>query len=167
MNTNAGTIESFYSALQRRDHAGMAACYHSSVHFSDPVFPDLRGDEARAMWHMLCDQGSDLDVTFSDVAAEGDRGSAHWEARYTFPPTGRMVHNRVDAIFEFEDGKIIRHVDSFDLWRWTRMALGTMGVLTGWSGFTKDKVRQTADRGLRRFMDEHPEHSRRRTDEPG
>jgi len=154
--THIETIESFYRAFQRRDYAGMAACYHPSIHFSDPVFSDLRGDEARAMWHMLCEQGTDLHVTFTDVTEEGDGGGAHWDAHYTFSPTGRLVHNKVDARFEFEDGKIIRHIDNFDLWRWTRMALGTTGVVTGWSGFAQAKVRATADRSLRRFIAAHP-----------
>lgn len=153
------TIESFYRSFQQRDYAGMAACYHESVRFSDPVFPDLQGDEARAMWHMLCEQGTDLRVTFTDVTAERDAGRAHWDAHYTFSPTGRLVHNKVDAHFEFEDGKIIRHVDSFDLWRWTRVALGTTGVVTGWSGFAQGKVRAMADRSLRRFIATHPEYS--------
>jgi ketosteroid isomerase-like protein len=162
--THIETIESFYRAFQQRDYEGIAACYHPSIHFSDPVFPDLRGDEARAMWHMLCEQGTDLHVTFTDVLAEGDGGGAQWDAHYTFSPTGRLVHNKVYASFEFEDGKIIRHVDSFDLWRWTRMALGTTGVVTGWSGFAQAKVRATADRSLRRFIAAHPEYNVPATD---
>jgi ketosteroid isomerase-like protein len=157
--THIETIESFYHSFQERDYQGMTACYHPSIWFSDPVFPNLRGDEARAMWHMLCEQGTDLGVAFSDVEAESNSGSARWDAHYTFAPTGRLVHNKVDARFEFRDGKIIRHVDSFDLWRWTRMALGATGVITGWSGFAKAKVRATADRSLRRFIAAHPEYT--------
>ena len=53
----------------------------------------------------------------------------------------------------------VRHVDSFDLWRWMRMALGTTGVVTGWSGFAHAKVRATAEHSLRRFTAAHPEYS--------
>lgn len=157
--THIETIESFYRSFQERDYVGMTACYHESIRFSDPVFPDLRGDEARAMWHMLCEQGTDLRVVFSGVEAEGESGGARWDAHYTFSPTGRLVHNKVDARFEFQDGKIIRHVDDFDLWLWTRMALGTIGVITGWSGFARAKVRATADRSLRHFIATHPEYT--------
>jgi ketosteroid isomerase-like protein len=138
----------------------MASCYHPDVHFSDPVFPDLHGDEVRAMWHMLCDQGQDLVVRASDIAVEDDTGSALWQATYTFTPTGRMVHNHIAASFTFSDGKIIRHVDSFDLWRWLRMAVGVSGLLIGWSGSAKAKVRQTGEAGLERFLDDHPEYQR-------
>jgi len=61
------TITNFYTAFGQRDHQAMAACYHPDVRFSDPVFEDLQGDEARAMWHMLCDQGRDLEVSVSDI----------------------------------------------------------------------------------------------------
>ena len=159
VHENAETIAAFYTAFQERDHAGMAACYHPDIHFSDPVFTDLQGDEARAMWHMLCDQGADLRVTFSDVTADSDRGSAEWEARYTFRPTGRVVTNVISASFIFADGKIVQHVDDFDLWRWMRMALGTTGVMIGWSPPAKRKVRETGKRELDRFIADHPEYA--------
>ncbi len=159
MSSNAQTIESLYQALQRRDHAAMAACYHPAIEFFDPVFLDLRGDEVLAMWHMLCERGTDLGVTYTDVDVKGDRGGARWEARYGFGPKRRTVHNRIDATFRFEGGKIIRHRDDFDLWRWTRMALGFPGTLLGWTGYSKTKVRTTARKGLSRFMAEHPEYT--------
>lgn len=86
----------------------MAACYHPEVHFSDPVFADLRGEEAGDMWRMLCGRATDLRIEFDEVTVDEDRGSAHWEAWYTFS-TGRKVHNVIDASFEFSDGLILRH----------------------------------------------------------
>jgi ketosteroid isomerase-like protein len=158
VDTNAATIERFYEALSRGDYSTMGACYHPEVHFSDPVFEDLHGLEASAMWHMLCESGSDLNVTFDNVTGEGATGSAHWEARYTFSPTGRWVHNKIDAQFEFADGLITRHADTFDLWKWTRMALGTTGLLIGWTSSAKSKVRSAAQVRLARFIDDHPEY---------
>jgi hypothetical protein len=57
LNQNEQLIESFYLAFQKRDAASMAECYDPSVHFSDPVFTNLQGLEANAMWAMLCEQG--------------------------------------------------------------------------------------------------------------
>lgn len=137
----------------------MARMYDAEIHFSDPVFTELRGSEVYAMWHMLCEQGSDLSVTLDSVAASGDGDvRARWEARYTFGPERRAVHNKIEASFTFADGKVIRHNDRFDLWRWTRMALGPVGILTGWTGFTQSKVRATARRSLTRFIDAHPDY---------
>ena len=144
-------IEEFYTAFSKRDGEAMSACYHPKAHFSDPVFPDLRGDEVGKMWRMLCKRGKDLEIEFRDVAADGDEGQAHWDATYTFSATGRKVFNQIDATFTFEDGKIKRHVDSFDLWKWTRMALGLPGVVLGWSPMVQNKVRKTAAAGLAAF----------------
>ena len=59
-------------------------------------------------------------------------GRAHWVATYTYSATGRPVENRIDATFEFRDGRIVRHRDRFDLYRWARQALGPKGLLLGW-----------------------------------
>ena len=158
MNSNSALITSFYEAFQERDYTRMIDCYHPSVHFSDPVFTDLRGNDAKAMWHMLCERGTDLEVTFRDVQAGDNEGRSHWEARYTFSKGSRHVHNVVEASFAFQDGLIIRHTDAFDLWRWTRMAIGPAGTALGWSGPFQNKVRATAMGGLRKFIAGHPEY---------
>ena len=103
---------------------------------------------------MLCARkDSDTVITYSDVRADDAAGSARWEARYTFPDSsGRPVHNRITATFAFKDGKIVRHVDRFDLWSWTRMAMGPAGVLLGWTPFFQNAVRKKASRRLEGFM---------------
>ena len=136
----------------------MAACYAKDAVFSDPVFPHLEGKRIAAMWHMLCEQGTDLVVTHSGVTADTSSGSAHWEPVYTFGPWKRTVHNQIDASFEFTDGAISRHTDHFDLWRWMRMALGVPGILIGWTGSAKAKVRDQAERSLEQFIEANPEY---------
>jgi ketosteroid isomerase-like protein len=148
---NAQLIESFYTAFKNRDPEKMIACYAPDVWFSDPVFRDLRGPRAGAMWRMLAERASSLEVTFSDVLADDTTGSAHWEARYVFSATGRKVHNIIDARFELRDGKITRHADTFDLWRWSGMALGPKGKLLGWAPPIKNAIHKTAMRGLEAF----------------
>ena len=148
MNANEAVIRRFYSAFQQRDAAGMIACYAPDVQFSDPVFTDLRGAAAGAMWKMLCERGKDLRIEFRDVRADGTTGSAHWEAWYTFSTTGRHVHNIIDATFEFRDGKITKHTDRFDLHRWSGLALGLPGKLLGWSPLLQNKIRAMARKGL-------------------
>ena len=132
----------------------MAACYHPSVTFSDEVFLDLDAPRAKAMWQMLCERGKDLKVEFRDVDADDSAGRAHWEAWYTFSATRRPVHNKIDARFEFKDGKIIKHRDTFNFWAWARQALGPTGLLLGWSGFLKNRVRTQAARNLDTFLRE-------------
>jgi ketosteroid isomerase-like protein len=148
-------IESFYTSFQRRDAEGMVACYHPDIWFSDPVFHDLRGPRAGAMWRMLCERAQSLDITFRDVRADEAAGGAHWEARYVFSATGRDVHNVIEARFEFRDGKIIRHADTFDLWRWAGMALGVKGKLLGWLPPIQNAIHGKAMRGLEAFEKQH------------
>jgi ketosteroid isomerase-like protein len=157
MHPHAQLIETFYVRFAQRDHAGMIACYAPEITFNDPVF-SLSGKRAGAMWHMLCEGGKDLRIVASDIWADDTRGRAHWEATYTFSSTGRKVHNIIDATFELANGKITRHQDRFPLWRWTRMALGTSGVLLGWTPIVQGKVRKTAADRLERFIAAHPEY---------
>jgi ketosteroid isomerase-like protein len=152
MHPNAALIERFYASFAARDAAGMRACYHPDIVFSDPAFGELRGAQAGAMWAMLCERGTDLRVTCSGVEADDAHGRAHWEATYTFSQTGRRVHNRIDAEFAFRDGLIARHTDRFGFWAWARQALGPAGLLLGWTPFLRGKVRATARRGLEKYM---------------
>ncbi|MBL4688012.1 MAG: nuclear transport factor 2 family protein [Nannocystaceae bacterium] len=149
---HADVIATLYRSLDAGDGEAMAALYHPDATFSDPVFTDLKGKEVGAMWQMLCSRSSDLRVEHSAVKVDGDRGSAHWEAYYTFSATGRSVHNIIDAEFRFEGDKIIEHRDHFSLWRWSRQALGPIGLALGWSPIVAGKVRGQASKGLALYM---------------
>lgn len=152
MHPNTELIHRFYTAFGERDHEAMAACYRDDAEFSDPVFQNLKGAEVGAMWRMLCLRGKDLAITFDGVEADDSEGRANWQAVYSFGATGRKVHNRIAASFVFEEGAIRRHKDVFDLYRWTRMALGPPGILLGWSGLIQNKVRRQAMGSLEKFM---------------
>ncbi|PZR48685.1 nuclear transport factor 2 family protein [Paraburkholderia fungorum] len=145
---NTELIERFYTAFQQRDADTMAVCYADDVVFSDPAFGELRGEEARDMWRMLVARAQDFSLTFDGVEADEHNGRAHWVARYTFSQTGRTVVNRIDARFRFREGRIVEHRDAFDLWRWTRQALGVKGVLLGWTSFVQRAIRAQARKGL-------------------
>ena len=158
MNTHQKLITDFYAAFQNKDWKTMQACYHDEVSFQDPVFPSLKGKDAKAMWHMLTNASKDLILEYNSVEANDHEGSAHWEARYTFSKTGRKVHNIIEAKFEFKDGKIIRHTDKFSFWRWIRMALGTPGLFLGWAPMIRNKVRETAKNNLKLFKVRYPQY---------
>lgn len=155
MHPNAELIETFYKAFAAGDANAMVACYHPEIHFSDPVFTDLRGERAGAMWKMLTARAKDLRVVHSGVSADDTVGRAHWDADYTFGATGLPVHNVIDARFTFRDGKIIRHVDTFDLHRWAGMALGLKGKLLGWLPPVQNGIRQKAAAGLDAYLAKH------------
>ena len=108
------------------------------------------------MWRMLCERGTDLRIEASGIEADSAKGSARWEAWYTFSATGRPVHNIINASFTIRDGLIQSHVDSFDLYRWARQALGFKGLLLGWSSPVQGAIRAQAARALEAFVRKHP-----------
>jgi hypothetical protein len=152
VNKHEQVINRFYEGFRARDAEAMCSCYHPEVEFSDSVFRDLKGREATGMWRMLCARAEDLQVTFGSVHADGAHGSAHWEAVYTFSGTGRRVHNVIEASFEFRDDLVVRHVDRFSFWKWSRMALGPAGLFLGWTPLMRAAVRKRARHGLDAFL---------------
>jgi ketosteroid isomerase-like protein len=151
---NEALIERFYAAFAERNGAAMAACYAPEVSFSDPVFPDLHGDEAGAMWRMLTERATDLRIELLEREAGDERGSARWRAHYTFTQTGRPVVNDVRASFRFAGGLIVEHRDEFDFHRWARQALGPVGLVLGWTPLLRASVRRRARAGLEQFRAE-------------
>ena len=152
------TITRFYAAFAQLDAATMAACYAPDASFQDEAFTLEGRRQIGGMWRMLCEatkaKGRDVwRLEASNFTAQGSRGTAHWEAHYRFSATGRMVHNIIEAEFEFApDGLIRRHRDRFPFWRWSRQALGTPGLLLGWTPILRGKVRAQAAAKLAPFM---------------
>jgi ketosteroid isomerase-like protein len=130
MADNAQLIAQLYEALNRHDGDAMAGLYDPEGRFHDPAFGELSGAEAGDMWRMLTGRAEDLKVELAEHSAEGDSGTAHWIATYTFS-TGRHVVNDIHARFRFRDGLITDHEDSFSFWRWARQALGPPGLVLG------------------------------------
>jgi ketosteroid isomerase-like protein len=151
-NENELLVERFYTAFQNKDAAGMQACYADDVVFTDPAFGMLHGDNAKQMWGMLLERGKDLKIDFSDIKDNGKTITASWQAQYAYGPKKRKVDNQIKARFWVLNGKIIRHVDRFDLWKWSRQALGPMGFVLGWSGYFKQKLQSKTRAMLKKYM---------------
>jgi hypothetical protein len=148
------TLERFYKAFAGLDAKTMALCYAQDAQFDDPVF-SLRGrTHIGGMWTMLCSNvkktgRNEWKLEVRDITDT----SAHWEPTYRFSTSGLMVHNIIDAEFEFDSqGLIKRHRDRFSFWRWSRQALGMTGVLLGWTGWLRSKVRRQASRNLAKHL---------------
>ena len=153
MHPHERLIRDFYAAFARHDAEGLARCYHRDVFFTDPVFPALRGPDASDRGRMLLSRAQDLQVTLDEASADESGGRARWTARYTFSRTGRQVVNRIEALFAFRDGLIVRHFDHFSFWRWASQALGPAGKLLGWSLPIKWKVRKDAAAALEKYVE--------------
>jgi len=147
-------VETFYSAFKNLDAETMVNCYHDEVVFEDLAFGILKGVQAKNMWRMLCEsqKGKDFKIIYSNIEADNLKGKAHWEAFYTFSKTGRKVHNVIDAQFEFKEGKIIKHTDTFNLYKWSKQAFGLTGFFLGWTRFFKNKLNAQTNSLLTKFV---------------
>ncbi|MGM5470441.1 nuclear transport factor 2 family protein [Flavobacteriaceae bacterium LMO-SS05] len=146
-------IETFYNAFKNLDAETMASCYHEHILFEDPAFGILKGVHAKNMWRMLCEsqKGKDFKITYSNIEANNLKGTAQWEAFYTFSKTGRQVHNIIQASFEFKEGKIIKHIDDFDLYHWSKQAMGFKGLIFGKTKFFKNQLNAQTQNLLLKF----------------
>lgn len=150
---NEAVIKQFYQSFSDGNADGMIACYHDDIVFTDPAFGTLEGEKAKAMWQMLLSRGdSKPEIQFSNVSADDKYGKADWVAKYNYGPQKRKVVNTITARFAFKDGKIIKHTDDFDLWKWSQQALGVSGYLLGWSSFMKNQIQKKTNGLLGKFM---------------
>lgn len=146
-------IEKFYTAFQNGDEQGMTDCYHENIVFQDLAFGRLEGNKAKKMWEMLLSRKVETTkISFQNIQTTDNSGSADWRAEYLFGKKKRKVINTIHAEFKFQDGKIIEHIDSFNLWRWSRQALGPIGLLLGWSAFLRNKVQKSTNAQLASFI---------------
>ena len=157
MHPNQTRLDNFCAVFARLDADAMAAFYAPGAQFDDEAF-SLRGHEqVTGMWRMLCDEtkakGDVWKLAYGGIEADARRGKAHWEADYRFSATGRLVHNVIDGVFEFDErGLITRHRDRFSFCAWSRQALGAPGILLGWTPFLRRKVEQQAAASLQKYL---------------
>lgn len=145
MNSNEQLIFKFYTAFAKADTKTMCECYHANIQFQDPAFGILKDNDVCKMWNMLIDKSKgNIKIEFSDVKADDYSGTAKWIATYNFSKTNRKVVNVIYAQFQFKDNLIIRHTDNFDLWKWSKQALGFKGLLLGWTGFMQKQIQKQA-----------------------
>lgn len=153
MISNQEIIQNFYTAFANGDADGMNQYYAKEVIFEDPAFGQLQGDEARAMWSMLHERSKgNLQITFEVITVNEQTGQAKWIAVYPYGPKKRVVTNHVTASFEFENGKIIKHTDHFNIWKWSSQALGLPGYLLGWSPFMKNQIQKQTNKLLGKYQ---------------
>jgi ketosteroid isomerase-like protein len=156
MPDNKQVIERFYTAFQKLDYKTMQDCYSDDIMFNDPAFGFLKGEEAKAMWEMLCKRATDLKIEFSNIQLlDEEYATCDWVARYTFTGTGRKVINHIKAYMRLKDGKITEHSDAFKLSKWAGQALGFKGQLLGWTGFMKRKIQKNARKNLVAYIEKN------------
>jgi hypothetical protein len=154
MLPNEMIIARFYGAFQQKNAAEMNRCYAENIAFSDPVFGLLQGAEVRSMWEMLCRNGKDLQLSFGNIQLlDEEYATCDWVAQYSFSQTKRRVVNKIKAHIRVENGIITEHTDAFDIYNWSRQALGLKGWLFGWTAWFQKKLQQKTRKTLEKFME--------------
>ena len=147
------TADKFYASFSQGNANEMLKLYHPEIEFADPAFGTLKAEKAHAMWRMLLSsKQAQLKISYTIIDYSDTQVKVNWIADYYFGPKKRKVKNNVIADLTFQDGKVIKHTDSFDLWKWSRQALGISGFLPGWSGFLKRKIQERTNKRLINYM---------------
>ncbi len=156
MNNDERLVERFFTAFKKLDANGMNACYSNDIAFYDPMFELLRGDEARAMWQMLCKNAKEFSLEFDSIKnMEDGYYTCNWQAKYKFSATGRRVVNNGKAHMKIENGLITEHSDGWSLAKWSAQAIGLPGKFFGWAGFFRRRLKNNARRNLLNFIQQN------------
>ena len=150
--TNKKLITQFYYSFANNKVKSMINCYDNKIVFKDPVFGELKGNKAKQMWKMLLSKNKNIKITTSDIFVGENSGVVKWKAEYTYGKNKRKIVNNVMATFEFKDGKIIKHIDNFNFYNWSKQALGIKGLLLGWTTFFQKKIQKKANSKLNLFI---------------
>lgn len=154
-------VDRFFEAFSASDWQTMARCYHDKASFSDPVYPDLREERIVYMWHQLLsaaetsnlNSGRKKSLSLNNLKLEyrvlfGDERKAQvlWTASYRYG--NRSVSNEVLSTLAIWDDKIVRQVDEYNFWRWSRQALGLTGLAFGTMPWYQRSVQRSAQSRL-------------------
>jgi len=140
MHPNHDLLDRLYTALNKRDHDAMAACYTPDAHFRDIAFDWDKRDGIHTMWRMICSR--EIHATFAIIDADETHGFAGAVFSYKFGASedpsrpGRPVCNPTISTFTFHKGRIVRQEDCCDAKAWARMAIGN-----GPKGFLAGRIR--------------------------
>jgi len=146
-------LQKFYNSFSAGDAREMIASYHEDIVFHDPAFGTLKGSRAKAMWEMLLSKkDANASINYEILEVDDKRAKVFWTAQYKYGPKKRNVVNKVTANFEFKDGKIIKHTDDFNLWAWSKQALGASGYLLGWSPYMRNQIQKKTGQLLNSYI---------------
>jgi hypothetical protein len=150
----AKVLAQFYDAFSVLDAKTMASMYHEQASFSDPAFPDLRGERIGMMWAMMCRRAKKFSLSYKILFADERKAQVEWQANYLYGGK-RKVENHILSTISLWDGLIVRQVDEFDFPKWAKQALGFPGLVAGNTEWLRRKVQVTAKEQLDQFIIKH------------
>lgn len=149
-------IHRWLKAFQSSDYDTMATCYHPDATFTDIAFVLQGQKQIHAMWHMICENGIEVELKESPRAT-GETVTTKIIDTYKLSNTGRQVKNPVLCTFRFREGKIIEQRDKCDPIAWAAQAFGGIkGWFVGRIGLLR---RIAARKKIEAFIQQHPQYA--------
>ena len=113
-------VRSFADAFNRRDVAGLVACFTPDARYVDGFYGRHAGAaQLRAMFERMYREGRDYVWTMDAVVESPTRAMAEWTFSYVVSDAlprsaGRRIRFRGMSVFELAGGKIAAYRESFD-----------------------------------------------------
>jgi SnoaL-like domain len=125
------SVEAFVRAIGTQDRQALQACYHESVSYSTPLFPDLRKELVLDAWDLIYQGMESLRIEHEFLFADERKAQLAW--RCTYLRDGRNVVFPGVSTFSLWDEKIVRQVDEWAFPSWARRQFGLKVWLFAWS----------------------------------
>jgi steroid delta-isomerase-like uncharacterized protein len=115
-----GIVEEFAAAFNRRDVAGLVACFTGDATYVDGFYGAHTGAHALGeMFERMFREGRDYAWRMDTIVESGPRAAAEWTFSYVVSDTiprsaGRAIRFRGMSLFELEGGRIARYREYFD-----------------------------------------------------
>ncbi|MBI2217285.1 MAG: nuclear transport factor 2 family protein [Candidatus Rokubacteria bacterium] len=115
-----GIVETFAAAFNRRDVAGLVACFTADATYVDGFYGPHAGEPAlRAMFERMFREGRDYAWRMDTIVETGARAAAEWTFSYVVSDAiprsaGRAIRFRGMSLFELDGGRIARYREYFD-----------------------------------------------------
>ena len=148
-SASASVVDRLFEALRRADASVIDACYHPQISYSDSVFEDLRGARVALRWRMLLQQADGFSLEHGLVFADERKAQVQWTADYRL--RGKRIRVPILSTLAIWDDLIVRQVDEYNFWQYSRQAQGIPGLLLGGLEPFQKIVRRRARRDLERF----------------
>lgn len=147
-------VDRFFEALRRADDAVINACYHPQISYSDPLFEDLRGARVALRWRLLLREAQSFSLEHELVFADERKVQVQWTVDYALK--GKKIRLPILSTLAIWDNLIVRQVDEYEFWQYSRQAQGFAGLLLGGIEPFQQLVKRRARSDLERFATAAP-----------
>jgi hypothetical protein len=157
-NSLSSQIETYFDAFSKGDYRTMRSLCDPKITFNDPVYTSLQGKSVFALHHFMAERRICPTITIRSISEKGNRVKVKWTNEYEYATYKTHISIDVRSIFHFEHTSIISQTDQYNLWKWSKMALGFTGTYLGWTPMFRSTLRRSSQQSLATFIQKHPQY---------